>query len=57
VDDRGLQLRSRRKSDIISGTTGKDNISDFFTKALLCSNFPKFRALCMNESDMSEIEI
>ena len=25
VDDRGLQLRSRRKSDIISGTTGTDD--------------------------------
>ena len=35
----------------------KDNVSDFFTKALLRGDFLKFRAWCMNECDMSEIEI
>jgi hypothetical protein len=36
----------------------KDNVPDFFTKALLRADFFKFRALCMNESDMViEIEI
>ena len=35
----------------------KDHVSDFFTKALLRTDFPNFRAWCMNESDMSEIEI
>ena len=34
-----------------------DNVSDFFAKALLRSDFLKFRALCKNKSDMSEIEI
>ena len=34
----------------------KDNVSDFFTKALLRTDFPKFRAWCMNEPDTSEIE-
>ena len=35
----------------------KENVSDFFTKALLRGDFLKFRAWCMNECDMSEIEI
>ena len=35
----------------------KNSVSGFFTKALLRSDFLKFRALCMNESDMSEVEI
>ena len=35
----------------------KDNVSGFFTKALLRTDFIKFRAWCMNESGMSEIEI
>jgi hypothetical protein len=35
----------------------KDNVSDFFTKALLRGDFLKFRSWCMNECDMSEIEI
>ena len=35
----------------------KKTVLDFFTKALLRSDFPKFRALCMNESDRSKIEI
>ena len=35
----------------------KDNASFFFTKALLRSDFLHFRALCINESDMTEIEI
>ena len=35
----------------------KGNVSDFFTKALLRIGFLKFRAWCMNESGMSEIEI
>ena len=34
----------------------KDNVSGFFTKTLLRTDFLKFRALCMDESDMSEIE-
>ena len=36
------------------GTRG--NVADSFTKALLRSDFLGFCALCMNESDMSEIE-
>ena len=35
----------------------KENISDFFTKALLRVDFYKFRALCMNEVDLTEVEI
>ena len=35
----------------------KDNVSGFFTKALLRTDFLNFRALCMNESDMSKIGI
>ena len=35
----------------------KDNVSGFFTKALLHGEFYKFRALCMNEAEMAEVEI
>ena len=35
----------------------KVNVPDCFTKALLRGDFLKFRAWCMNECDMSEIEI
>ena len=35
----------------------KGNVSGFFAKALLRTAFLKFRALCMNESDISKIEI
>ena len=35
----------------------KENVSDFFTKALLRTEFYKFRALCMNEVEMAEVEI
>ena len=35
----------------------KVNVSGFFTKALLRGDFLKFRAWCMNECDVSEIEI
>ena len=35
----------------------KDNVSDFFTKALLRTEFYKFRALCTNETEMAEVEI
>ena len=35
----------------------KDNVSDFFTMALLRAEFCKFRALCMNEAEMAEVEI
>jgi len=35
----------------------KDNVSDFFTKALLRAEFCQFRALCMNEAEMAEVEI
>ena len=35
----------------------KDNVSGFFTKALLRGDFLKFRVWCMNECDLSEIEI
>ena len=33
----------------------KGDVSGFFTKALRRTGFLQFRALCMNESDMSEI--
>ena len=35
----------------------KEHVSDFFTKALLRADFYKFRALCMNEIEMAEVEI
>ena len=35
----------------------KQNVSDFFTKALLRVDFYKFRALCMNELEMAEVEM
>ena len=35
----------------------KENVSDFFTKALLRAEFYKFRALCMNEVEMAEVEM
>ena len=35
----------------------KGNVSDFFTKALLRAEFYKFRALCMNEIEIPEVEI
>ena len=35
----------------------KGNVYGFFTKALLRTGFLKFRAWCMNDSDVSEIEI
>ena len=35
----------------------KDNVSDFFTKALLRAKFYRFRALCMNEIEMAEAEV
>ena len=37
------------------GTT--DNVSDFFAKALLRAEFYKFRALCMDEAEMAEVEM
>ena len=35
----------------------KENFSGFMTKALLRAEFYKFRALCMNEVEMAEVEI
>ena len=37
--------------------TKEKNVSDFFTNALLRTGFYKFRALCMNETEMAEVEI
>ena len=62
--DKHMQVRFFKHRDNVKngqlrikfiGTKG--NASDFFTKALLRTEFYKFRALCMNETEMADIEI
>ena len=62
--DKHMQVRFFKHRDnaksgqlIIKFIGTKENVSDFFTKALLRAGFCKFRALCMNEVEMAEVEI
>ena len=62
--DKHMQVRFFKHRDNIKNgqlrikfTGTKDNVSDYFTKALLRDEFYKFRALCMNEAEMAEVYI